>query len=310
MNLLLLLSLLFAANSIWAKNPPVTVSTGTIQALDNFGSAFVAPRNIHVWLPDGYSDKMKYDVLYMHDGQMLFDANTTWNKQEWGADEVAGRLIREGKVREFIIVGVFNGGALRHCEYFPQKPMESLSQSRQDDLYQMRRGEDNPLFAATVQSDNYLKFLVKELKPHIDTTYSVRTGAESTFIMGSSMGGLISLYAISEYPGVFGGAACLSTHWPGVMTMDDNPVPDAFYAYLRNNLPSPDNHKIYFDLGDATLDALYPPLQTEVDQIMKSKGYGGKQWVTRRFAGDEHHENAWRARLHIPLIFLLGEDQR
>ena len=77
---------------------------------------------MEVWLPEGYSTNKKYAVLYMHDGQMLYDANTSWNKQSWDVDDVATKLMHEGKVKDFIVVGIWNGGKTRHSDYFPQKP--------------------------------------------------------------------------------------------------------------------------------------------------------------------------------------------
>ena len=158
-------------------------------------------------------------------------------------------------------------------------------------------------------SDNYLKFIVKELKPFIDTKYSVKTDKNNTFIAGSSMGGLISMYALLEYPDVFGGAACLSTHWPGVFSMENNPIPESFFAYLEKNLPKVINNKLYFDYGDKTLDALYPPLQEKVDVIMEKIKQQNKskkiQWQTHFFPNANHSENAWKERLAIPLEFLL-----
>ncbi|NJO68559.1 MAG: hypothetical protein HC830_04125 [Bacteroidetes bacterium] len=155
------------------------------------------------------------------------------------------------------------------------------------------------------QSDNYLKFIVEELKPYIDRTYAVYTGKENTFVGGSSMGGLISLYAICEYPEIFGGAACLSTHWPGTMTSENNPVPDAFIRYMSNNLPNSNTHKIYFDCGDQTIDALYPAIQKRVDTLMTTKGYTPQNWLTQYFPGEDHSEKSWNKRLHIPIEFLL-----
>ena len=119
------------------------------------------------------------------------------------------------------------------------------------------------------------------------------------------MGGLISMYAICEYPDVFGGAGCLSTHWPGIFTAKNNPIPDAFMNYLRNHLPSPKKHKIYFDHGDKALDSLYPALQKRADEVMQQKGFTAKNWITKYFQGEDHSENAWRRRLEIPLLFLL-----
>jgi hypothetical protein len=119
------------------------------------------------------------------------------------------------------------------------------------------------------------------------------------------MGGLISVYAICEYPGVFGGAACLSTHWPGVFTMENNPVPDTFVRYLETNLPDPKTHKLYFDYGDQTLDAFYPPLQKNVDEVMKSRGFSSENWITKYFPGKDHSEKSWNARFGIPALFIL-----
>jgi predicted alpha/beta superfamily hydrolase len=281
-------------------------SLGKIIRHDSFPSQFVTARNVDVWLPEGYSPKKKYAVLYMHDGQMLYDSSINWNKQEWGVDETITRLMKEKKIKDVIVVGVWNGGKYRHTDYFPQKPFESLSKYEQDTLYDAKRPNGQIAFQGEkVHSDLYLKFLVTELKPFIDKTYSTKTDRVNTFIAGSSMGGLISMYAICEYPDVFGGAACLSTHWPGIFTVQNNPIPAAFMNYLRNHLPSPDTHKIYFDYGDATLDALYPPLQKMADEVMKEKGFTSKNWMTKYFPGEEHSENAWRNRLDIPLLFLL-----
>lgn len=123
------------------------------------------------------------------------------------------------------------------------------------------------------------------------------------------MGGLISMYAICEYPNVFGGATCLSTHWPGIFTVENNPIPEAFVTYLRTNLPYPFNHKFYFDYGDKTLDALYLPLQKKVDEVMKAKGFTHRNWITKFYPADDHSEKSWNRRLNIPLEFLLKKDK-
>jgi hypothetical protein len=104
------------------------------------------------------------------------------------------------------------------------------------------------------------------------------------------MGGLISVYALCEYPDIFSGAACLSTHWPGIFKMENNPAPDAFVNYLERHLPDPSSHKIYFDFGTETLDAMYAPLQKKVDEIMVSNGYTKRSWKTLEFEGEDHSE--------------------
>jgi predicted alpha/beta superfamily hydrolase len=274
-------------------------SAGRIHRMDSFPSAFVAPRNIDVWLPHGYTPKKKYAVLYMHDGQMLFDSTATWNRQEWGVDETASRLLKEGSLKDLIVVGIWNNGKFRHAEYFPQKPLMLLPSANRDTLIaQELKGK--PL------ADNYLRFLVEELKPFIDSAFSTKKDRINTFIAGSSMGGLISLYAICEYSKVFGAAACISTHWPGSIRQPQGLIPSAFLSYLQQHLPDKRNHRIYFDYGTATLDSLYKPYQLDVDRLMHKKGYSRRNWITCEFAGEDHTEKAWSRRLQIPLLFLAG----
>jgi enterochelin esterase-like enzyme len=284
------------------------VKSGTLIRHADFSSQFVTPRHVDVWLPTGYDASQKYAVLYMHDGQMLFDASTTWNKQAWEVDEVLGRLLNEEKVRKTIVVGVWNGGKTRHSDYFPQKPFESLPASITQLLLDSgSRPGGAELFAIGLQSDHYLRFLVEELKPFIDKKYATLPDAANTFVMGSSMGGLISMYALCEYPQVFGGAACLSTHWPGIFSMENNPVPAAFLVYLEKNLPEAATHKLYFDYGSATLDSLYKPTQVQADAIMKKKGWSPAHWITLEFPGADHSEQSWNNRLDQPLLFLLRQ---
>jgi predicted alpha/beta superfamily hydrolase len=145
-----------------------------------------------------------------------------------------------------------------------------------------------------------LRFLVTELKPFIDREYRTLANRDNTFIMGASAGGMISLYAISEHPEVFGGAACLSIHWP---TGDGMLV-----EYFRHKLPDPATHRIYFDYGTAGRDRDYAPYQLKMDAAMEARGYqAGTNWVTGRFPDAEHSEKSWRRRLHLPLAFLLGK---
>jgi len=294
---------LFFTLSIYAQQ--IKVNSGTIQRFEKFKSQFIEARNVDVWLPNGYSPNEKYAVLYMHDGQMLFDAEQTWNKQAWEVDEMAGKLISEKKTQKFIVVGIWNNGSMRHQEFFPQKAFEQLTAEQQEFVSNEYLSNKKIDKAFHPISDNYLKFIVTELKPFIDKSFSTKTDRKNTFIAGSSMGGLISMYAICEYPKIFGGAACLSTHWSGIYQIDNNPIPGVFYNYLKNHLPNPKNHKLYFDYGDQTLDALYPTLQKQVDIIMVEKGFTAKNWMTQFFPGKDHSEKSWAARLNIPLEFLL-----
>ena len=126
--------------------------------------------------------------------------------------------------------------------------------------------------------------------------------------MGSSIGGLISLYAISNYPETFGGAACLSTHWP-VDLKDRYPIlGETLVDYFTKQLPNPENHRIYFDHGTEGLDRFYGKYQEKMDQAMLSVGYEkGENWESIIFEGADHNEKSWRARLDRPLQFLLGK---
>ena len=261
-----------------------------------FASRYVAPRNVDIWLPSGYQETpdRSFPVIYMHDGQNLFDPKTSFLGVDWGIRETLGRLIAEGRARAAMVVGIWNTPR-RIQEYLPQRPFEtSLWAQLRARLRFIRWTGGGKLL-----SDNYLKFMVEELKPFIEKEYRTLSNRENTFIMGSSMGGLISLYALCEYPHVFGGAGCLSTHWPVVQ--------EVIASYLEKALPTAGKHKLYFDYGTRTLDETYEAYQKQVDRMVSAKGYRqGEDWLTRKFEGAEHGERSWRERVYIPLEFLLG----
>ena len=282
----------------------IQLGSGTIQRIDSFPSKNIVPRTVDIWLPDNYSSDKKYAVLYMHDGQMLFDSLSTWNKQEWKVDEWAGQLQKEGKTKDFIIVAPHNISKIRWNDYFPEKAFNYLSKSAQDSLKMMAKKNN---FEMTMNADEYLKFLTQELKPYIDQNYSVHTDKANTVVSGSSMGGLISMYAISEYPDVFGAAACISTHWPGAGVYEGNPMPEAIFAYMKKHTPSSKDHRLYFDYGTKTLDQFYPQYAETVNKIYTDNGYDSTNFVNRLFEGADHSENSWNQRLDIPFIFLLGK---
>ena len=280
------------------------LASGVLYRISDFPSEFIKPRPVDVWIPDGFSKEKSYAVLYMHDGQMLFDSTATWNKQEWQVDEIASRLMKNDSLSDFIIVGIHNISNIRHSDYFPKKPFESLPKHTQDSLFV--EAKKNNLSLQTLNSDHYLKFLVEELKPVIDSQFPTRTERQHTFVMGSSMGGLISMYAISEYPEIFGGAACLSTHWIGTFTNTNNPIPNAFFDYMEARLPDAENHKLYFDYGTETLDALYLPYQKRVSEILSQKGH----FINTKYDGAAHDEISWAKRLHVPLSYLLTNSKK
>ncbi len=271
---------------------------GKVISFPDFQSNYVDARNVDVWVPEDYQDTKQYAVIYMHDGQMLFDSTNTWNKQEWQVDEVLSKLMKENKIQDCLVVGIWNNGEYRRAEYFPEKALAYLSDESRDTLIaEWLMGE--PL------ADEYLRFLTEELKPFIDKRFKVHTDREHTFIAGSSMGGLISAYAICEYPQIFGGAACLSTHWIG--TYQDNVlIPEAFNNYLTEFLPEPANHRIYFDYGTEGIDRFYERYQQQVDETMRIKGFDEKNWLTKKYPGEDHSEISWAKRLSVPFTFILN----
>jgi predicted alpha/beta superfamily hydrolase len=264
---------------------------GRVERFDAPQPSGILPRPVDVWLPPGYDDgAARHPVLYMHDGQNLFEPGRAFGGQEWHIDETLERLLAEGRVRAPIVVGIWNSPD-RALDYMPRKAVTA-------DTFSLGLGGE-VLRTADIRSDAYLAWLTGALKPAIDARYRTLTGPRDTAVMGSSMGGLISAYALAEYPDVFGGAACLSTHWPA----GDGAVID----WLAAHLPPPGRNRLYFDYGTATLDALYPPLQARMDAALRAAGWTeGRDRVTRRFEGAEHSEAAWAARVDIPLTFLLG----
>jgi predicted alpha/beta superfamily hydrolase len=266
---------------------------GILYRHEHFTSRHIPPRHVDVWCPPGYgcaSDR--YPVIYMHDGQNLFDSALASSGVDWGMDVSVTRLMREKVIGGALVVGIWNT-AHRRREYMPQQPLMTPQGTALRHQFEQTHG-------GPPVSDAYLRFVVEEVKPSIDATYRTMPDREQTFMMGSSMGGLISLYAVCRYSRVFGGAGCLSTHWP----IGESLV----LEYLGHALPPPGSHKIYFDYGTGTLDAGYEPHQQQMDALMITAGYEhGENWMTQKFVGAEHSERAWRARVHIPLRFLLAE---
>ncbi|TNJ45206.1 alpha/beta hydrolase [Tamlana fucoidanivorans] len=282
----------------------INVSNGSLMRLEGYTSKYIVSRPVDVWLPENYSEDKKYAVLYMHDGQMLFDPASTWNKQAWKVDKVATKLLNKGVVKDFIIVGIHNIKNLRWQDLFPQKVFKNLSPDIQKKALALKA---DPNSDKALHGDNYLRFIVQELKPLVDEQFSTYTNLENTFVAGSSMGGLMSMYAICEYPNVFGAAACLSTHWPGVVPVSDtfSTVPHAILNYMETHLPNPKTHRLYFDYGTETLDKHYLQYALQVENILKPNGYTKPQYENFKFQGADHTESAWNKRLHIPLTYLL-----
>jgi enterochelin esterase-like enzyme len=299
-------SLLAQASLPWSETPPA-VRTGRIERLHAVPSRNVDARPIDVWLPHDYAPDKRYAVLYMQDGQNLFDASQTWNKSAWNVHEALAKLMQQGEVQDTIVVGIPSNGKYRYSEYYPEKYLALAPQAVRDDY--VRRAQ----WGRTL-GDAYLRYIVEELKPAIDKTYSTRTEAGGTFLMGSSMGAMVSLYALCEYPGVFGGVAALSTHWigkPGVWgapnKLQNAALPLAAFNYLSRHLPKPGTHRLYFDHGTLGLDAVYGVHQSFFDVVGADLGFTADQWLSRVFEGTGHSEADWAARVEVPLRFLLSK---
>ena len=297
--LLLLVATLAVAKYLMSpKNTIPTVACGTLERFLQFNSQFIPSRDVAVWLPEGYHPGDSCDVLYMHDGNMLFDATTTWNRQEWKVDEVMDSLIKAGAIRPCIVVGIYNTDD-RLNEYFPAKTWQHVAEAD-------RKKTDTD----KLTGDAYLRFIVEELKPFIDERYKPLTSRQHTFMMGSSMGGLISLYALCEYPQVFGGVACLSSHLSFAHLdngIDDKAWPAAFRDYVGQRLQDPNTSLIYMDHGTKDFDADYGEYQTLLDSVITARGWDQQHYKSLVFDGDGHNETCWAKRLDQPLLFLLGK---
>lgn len=292
-SLVLLALMLMAASA--CKNSPETFVTGNLEIYEDFPSQFVESRAVRVWTPSDYDPSQKYDVIYMHDGQNLFDASITWNQQEWGVDEVISSLIESGEIMPCIVVGIDNS-ALRYAEYYPSAICDDVQAGVLPEGFRS-------------WGDEYLRFVVEEVKPWVDGKYSTWADAEHTFIMGSSCGGLISSYALCRYPEVFGGAGCLSTH-SSLMNpdtdVDQKPASEAYIEYLKENLPADADHVLYMDRGDCQIDGEYAESQAAINEMIAALDWDGN-YMYRFFPGQSHSENDWRSRLDIPVRFLLGK---
>lgn len=163
-------------------------ATGDLRLHEFHSRIFHNTRFLRVWLPPGYDDpqnsERRYPVLYLNDGQNLFEPATSFNGVEWQVDETADRLIREGVIAPLIIVGIDNAGKDRIREYMPHRSFQPV----------MLR----------VQGTRYPSFLMKEVMPFVARHYRVAPGPENTGLGGSSLGALISLYTAAVSPGIIG----------------------------------------------------------------------------------------------------------
>ncbi|URM38875.1 alpha/beta hydrolase [Flavobacterium anhuiense] len=256
--ILLLFTLISKAQSTASKN----VSTFTIEA-----PQLNTSKKIWIYLPENYSKNIqkKYSVIYMHDAQNLFDAKTSYSG-EWNVDEKLDSL--KAKV---IVVGIEHGNEKRIDELTPFK----------NEKY----GGGN--------ADNYLEFIVKTLKPHIDKNYRTKTKAKNTILFGSSLGGLVSYYGALKYPEVFGKAGVFSpSFWfsPEIYTFTEK------QPKIKT--------KIYFLCGDKESDDMVNDL-TKMKRLLDTKRcYCLHLDKTKIVKGGEHNEKLWRDHFAEAILWL------
>lgn len=279
------------------------VSAGRIERLASFGSKHVEARHVDVWLPPGYDGRRPHAVLYAHDGQMLFDPADTWTRRAWRLDRALAPLLARGALPDLIVVGVWNHAPLRHAEYFPQAALAHLQPDGLRERFLREALKGRPL------GDAYLAFLVDELKPAIDARFATRPGREHTWVMGSSMGGLASLYALCRQPQVFSAAGCLSTHWIGTFERNTE-IPSALLTWLRERAPDPASVRLYVDRGTEGLDALYDVALERARDVLADRGYRAPGLQAKVVAGTGHDEDAWGARVADVVTFLAGSAGR
>ncbi len=287
------------------------ISSGRITQMMFADGAAAGVGEVWVWTPPSYGrdPRARFPVLYMHDGQNLFDPAFTNYGKEWGMDEAITRLSRRGDLREWIVVGI-RSPETRWLSLFPEKLLDFLPPQRRAALA-ATIGEER-LDRSAFRGDEYLDWVVTRLKPYIDRRYPTHADPANTAVMGASMGGLMSLYAVAEYPKVFGQGAGLSTHFAlGNPIEDEAEVPAhvadmvaAWDAYLDSTHIDPEMNMLYVDHGTATLDASYEPYYVAFAEMMTKGGWAPTHFESRRFKGAEHDEDGWRERVDIPLGFL------
>jgi hypothetical protein len=260
----------------------------------DFPSAFLGPTgHVEIWLPPGYEGALstRYPVLYMHDGQNLFDPRIASTGVDWGVDESVVRLTDRGIIPPIIVVGVWSTAA-RGTEYSPW--------------------HDAP---------DYARFLIEELMPRVNREFRTRTGPANTAVMGSSMGGLLSYYLVTDHADVFGACGCMSTHFPlseavaaQVLGIAPTGIPDTTPYVIRDigsGLRVPRGARYWFDHGTLGLDSAYAPTHEAVRAwLLKQRLVEGRDFVIRHYKGATHNEASWRARLEDPLMFLFGPGSR
>lgn len=246
---------------------------GNVRVLPDFASPQLGnERDLLVYLPPSYqTSEQRYPVLYMHDGQNLFD-NATSYVGEWRVDETMEKLSAEGI--EAIVVGIPNSGEQRIAEYNPYS---------------------DPRLGAGV-GEKYLDFIVETIKPLIDTSFRTLPERDHTAILGSSLGGLISLYAFFHYGEVFGKT--------GVMSPSLWLAGGATFGYVQK-APKVAG-KIYLDVGDREAGGRMRDSARRMWHLLQKRGYReGRDLLYVEEKDGVHNEEHWAARLPHALRFLL-----
>jgi predicted alpha/beta superfamily hydrolase len=252
------------------------VTPGQLRKYDKFRSKFLRnQRDIVVYVPPDYDQQpeRRYPVLYLHDGQNLFDAATAFNGQDWHVAQTADYAISAGLVEPLIIVGLYNTGKTRLREYTPTS-VPRLGGGR---------------------ADRYAKFLIEEVKPVVDRDYRTRPEASQTGIGGSSLGGLASIYLGLKFSNVFSKIAALS---PSVWW---NQRVILRFAQAAPVEPRP---RIWLDIGTREGPRIVDDVEKFRD-VLLSKGWQyDRDLHYERVEGAEHNEAAWAARVGPFLQFL------
>jgi len=297
---------LLAGICCYSQNLP-EVASGTFSRFENLRSNTISSGHIDASLADGYYKNKKYAVLYLYDAPMFFDSTTTSDRKEWRMNKNERRLIRENKTKDRIKVGIWNTES-RHINYFFLKAISNPSPDEKAEVHYLTIGPKKiRLLKNRPLSSRNRKSLVNELNPYSDSTFSNFNIATRTIVADTSRGGLIPMYSTYENPRVLVGTTNLSTHPPGTLNAEYNPVPELFLKHSRDNVAKPKNRKLFFDYGTETLDPNYKPTQQQVDKIMKLKGYTPINWINKEFPGAAPIETVWNTRFYVSVKFLLGK---
>lgn len=284
--------------------PAIADPAGRLLDYPHVVAAGLPEQHVTVWLPPDYdASNRRYGVLYMHDGQNLFDPALANFHKVWAADRAMLAAAQRLHTTPFIIVGVWAPGADRGRQYMPADIARDMPEAARKRL--------EPLANGPVISDAYVAWLAGPLKSWVDTQFRTRADRDHTAIAGSSMGGLISCYAFLLHHEIYGRAACVSSHWPAADPRDVGTPDPAMIAlwdrWFATRLGAPDGRKLWLDHGTATLDAAYAPYQQAIDARIAALGWRrGIDWESRVYPGAAHEENAWAARFPEVLTWLLA----